>query len=89
MSETRLDPRFVGLKRYGQGKCHITAMGDPRFHETVKEAFDRSLRVSVTLDLMAFAATMKARGVPDEAAREFLGSAELDDDVYLREKTPS
>jgi hypothetical protein len=86
MPATRLDPRFVGLERYGSGTCCITAMGDPRFHETVKEAFARSLRVSITIDLMAFAAALKAKGVPDEAAREFLGTAEVDDDVYLHER---
>ena len=77
------EQRVVSVRKYGCGKVTILARGDPRFHAVARDAFSRSIRVEISLDLKALASALRAAGVPDDAARELLAGARVDDEVYL------
>ncbi len=77
-----LGPNTLLIRRALAGGFYVKAKGDVRYQKEAKEAFGRSLDINAELNRSWFLKLMEIQGVPEEKAREFMESCEVQQEGY-------
>ena len=77
--------RRVIVRKYGAGKSTASMTGPAEYVKVAAECLLRSFTTKSYVVQDQFRMLMRGRGVPESVIDDFLGSAWVDDEAFLRE----